>query len=321
MARNPLSLVATVVLFVAGSVVALACGKDETDEPLPPGSSGKAAPSTLGSFAPQYATAYCAVASPCCKDAGKNGDVKACETSITSSLAIIQETATYDRTSAKSCLDTLKALKTQDDACAALQAGVDPCVKAVTLPVEPVGGKKPAEACAAESECAPPTEGEVRCEAVGPDAKKICQHVLPGKDGQEPCVADGKQLLVVNDDAKLAVGTVYRCGSGLRCDAASRKCVAAAAVGAACSSFADCTANAFCDQGKCVAALADGAACTSDDRCKTTSFCGSKKTCVPYLAPGSPCSSDPDSRCGGGACANGVCTGDSDSPPGLLCPL
>jgi len=322
MRRDPLAL-ALVLLLTAG--LPLACGGDD-DEPPPSGSvkpkkntSPTDPPETLDDFANQYPSAYCAAAAPCCKAVGKNGDQDACEQATFAQLALIKDSGSFDKAKGQSCITRLKALAGKSDACATLDAGVPECQGAISVSTGPVG-KAPGEACSSSTECAPPAEGEVRCEEVGLEAKKICQHVLPGKENATPCVGDTRQTLVVNEDPKLAVGVVYRCGEGLRCDASSRVCIPGVAVGGSCIASFDCTKDAYCAQGTCAAALADGAPCAEDDSCKSRSFCSSKKQCAPYLDPGAACSDDPDSRCFGGACLNGKCTGDEPGATQLSCP-
>jgi len=161
----------------------------------------------------------------------------------------------------------------------------------------------------------------VRCEEVGLEPKKICQHVLAGQDKFTPCVGDARQTLVVNEDPKLSVGIVYRCVPGLRCDVATRECIAPLPQGGSCNFSPDCTTDTYCAEGKCEAAVADGAPCTEDEQCKSVSFCSSKGQCAAYLSPGSACSGEIDSRCLDGACVNGKCTGEE--PTGgsqLYCP-
>jgi hypothetical protein len=313
---------ALAMILVAG--LPAACGGD--DEP-PPSSSTKPKkttpttdpPETLDDFASQYPSAYCAAAAPCCEKSGKNGDQDACEQATFQQLALIKDSGSFDKTKGQSCITKLKALAGKSAACDTLAAGVPECQQAITVPSGPAG-KAPGESCSSSTDCAPPAEGEVRCEEVGLDPKKICQHVLPGKQDATPCVGDLRQTLVVNEDPKLSVGVVYRCGEGLRCDASSRICIPGVAVGGDCFASFDCTKDAYCAQGKCAAALADGAACADDEQCKGTSFCSSKKQCAPYLTPGAACSGDADSRCFGGACLNGKCTGDEPGATQLVCP-
>ncbi|MCS6900930.1 MAG: hypothetical protein RMJ98_15205 [Myxococcales bacterium] len=320
MRRTPLALALT-LLLAAG--LPLACGGDE-DEPPPPVKPKKTSsptdpPETLDDFANQYPAAYCAAAAPCCKAAGKNGDQEACEKATFAQLALIKSSGTFDKAKGQSCITKLEALAGKSDACTTLDNGIPECLGAISVSPGPVG-KAPGEPCSSSTDCGPPSQGEVRCEEVGPEPKRICQHVLPGKEDATPCVGDARQTLVVNEDPKLAVGIVYRCEEGLRCDASSRVCIPGVAIGGSCIASFDCTKDAYCAQGTCTAALSEGASCSDDDQCKSRSFCSSKNQCAAYLNPGAACSDDPDSRCFGGVCLNGKCTGEEPNATQLFCP-
>lgn len=325
MRRDSLALLATLGFFALGAFAA--CGSDD-DTPPPAAKTVKPKPTTTGTgtgtgtgttptasgppttllaFAQQYAPAYCAAATPCCKSKGSTTDQAGCEKALYQQFTLIQDSATYDKTLGKDCIDNLQVLAEDSDACSILEKGLSECLKAVTLQAATTGTVAPGGACTSSEECAPPPQGDARCEEVGLEPKKICQHVLGGADGATPCVGDARQTLVVNEDPKLSVGTVYRCNEGLQCDSSSRVCKAAGAIGSSCFASFECTSSAYCAGGKCVAALADGAKCASDDECSSKSFCSSKQSCAAYVAPGGACTSDPDSRCADGACVNGKC--------------
>lgn len=311
MRRLPFALLAAAALLAPG--VLPACGS--SDDAPPPASTAKpktAAPQTYDDFAEQYAAAYCAAATPCCQDKGSTTDQDGCTTASYQQLALARTTVgdSYDKTKGASCISKLKALAGKSTACDTLDKGIDDCLGAAKVTPAAPTGKAPGEVCASSDDCAPQAQGEVRCQEVGLDAtlKKICQNVLPGTASTSPCVGDTRQTLAVNEDAKLAVGTVYRCGDGLLCDSSSRNCVPSAAAGAACSFSFECTKDTFCDKGKCTAAAADGLGCADDDGCLSTSFCTSKGVCAPYVAPGGSCTGGADSRCLDGACVNGKCS-------------
>ena len=77
------------------------------------------------------------------------------------------------------------------------------------------------------------------------------------------------------------------CGKDGVCDSASKKCVAATAVGASCKDV-HCGADAFCDYHSylCVARKADGEAIKGSDECASLRWDGQK--CNPTKAP-TPC--------------------------------
>ncbi len=353
MRREHLAFAVTVGLFSLGSLV-VACGDDDDD--LKPvkhntgGSSGAsgaagsggnaggsagsagsaggstcgaestATPTTASEFVAQYAVAYCTAGVTCCT--GKtSADLCTCESALVGQLTLQLNSLTYDTTEGPKCLSALRALSGAA-ACTPLTNGIDSCQKALTQKTATPAGKQPGEVCATSDECATPTQGTKRCQEVGvdPNVKKICQNVLPGATGTTPCVGDTRQDFSVNEDPKLAVGTVYRCSAGLVCDGSTRVCGAGVPSGGACSFSEECGGNGFCKDSKCAPPLADGATCTGDADCSPTSFCTSKKVCAPLLADGATCtSSDVDSRCLSGACFDGKCSASGGSSSNLYC--
>lgn len=323
MRRIPLALL-LVGVFSAGFPVA--CGGGDDDPPPSTTTKPKkntpttTPPETLEDFSNLYPSAYCAASASCCKDKGLNGDQTACEKALTAQLLLVKDSSTFDKTQGQACISKLQALAGKSTACATLDTGVDECLKAITVTSSGPTKTKPGESCASSDECEPPADGEVRCEEIGLEGKKICQQILEGKESTTPCIGDTRQTLVVNEDPKLFVGTVYRCAAGLRCDAESRVCIPGVAVGGDCLASFDCTKDAYCSGSKCVAAVADGASCAEDEECLTARFCSSKKQCTAFLTPGSACTGDADSRCLDGACVNGKCSGEVANSTQLFCP-
>jgi hypothetical protein len=275
-------------------------------------------PETSDEFANLYPSAYCTVASPCCGQKNLNSNQQDCEKAVFASLLLIKDTGTFNKTKGQACIKQLKGLS-GSSACSTLEAGIPDCEGAIEVAPPASNLKKPGDTCASSEECEPPAQGEVRCEEVGLEPKKICQHVLEGGAGSTPCVGDTRQTLVVNEDPKLSVGTVYRCAESFTCDASSRECVAAAPLGSSCFASFECTKDTHCAGGSCVASGDSGAICGLDEECKSGLFCSSKGTCAAFTQPGAPCTGDPDSRCLDGACVNSVCSGGASSSQ-LFCP-
>ena len=120
---------------------------------------------------------------------------------------------------------------------------------------------------------------------------------------KEPCPGTCKTKIALGEACENA-----DCGSGLRCDYSSSKCVEDkdAVEGESCES-AECVAGLYCDHSDEVTCKKVGdadAACSDDDQCKTGLFCDeSAKKCAAKLAADAACA-DP----GAASCVSGhVC--------------
>jgi len=93
------------------------------------------------------------------------------------------------------------------------------------------------------------------------------------------------------------------------------------AVGAVCTSDADCAAGQLCLSGAC---YTPGVGCNSDADCPSSQVCAGG-TCrpAPTAVGGEGCTSDvscgPGTICAGGVCRPAPCQSDADCVPGLVC--
>jgi hypothetical protein len=286
-------------------LLVLACGGGA-------GGQGSGTPATdLGA----YAQGFCDLLEPCCADAGLGTGGVFCNAWIQSQAS----KGGYDPASGQACL---QALQQEPGAtfCASLTGGVPACSTVFGAG----GAVQPGQPCKQDGDCAVVLGGGATCYKQdafvdgGAAQTQTCVQTTPGKAGDGPCIGDVESAAVTVygwSGQGPPPGQAYVCSlaDGLTCSDATQQCTAQVDVGGACSTDTDCVATAYCadsgSSGQCVARLADGASCTAAPTgCLATSYCdASSDACTPFVAPGSPCSADPQCQygCSGGACNQG----------------
>ena len=297
-------------------------------------SSGDTSPaaSTSGSTtgpidAMTFVAQFCTTLGQCCSSVGKKAAPDQCE----GFLGEIVAHAPYDATAGGACLDAIKASSAAAGFCDAVLSNQDLVSDNACKNVfgGSSGNVPPGGDCKDASECASSSEGEIHCMSGIDNGMSVskCQVVKPGKAGDTPCVGtkDGNATSFIGQDGvPPSVGYVCDRGQGSACDAATKTCVALAAIGSDCTSSEACIGGAFCDSktNKCAAKGMIGAACDGfDSSCVDTAFCDmSTSTCATKLADGAMCQSF--TECASGNCSGGTCAGGSQNGGGaeqLLC--
>jgi hypothetical protein len=135
-----------------------------------------------------------------------------------------------------------------------------------------------------------------------------CRAIVSGKLGEGPCLASlsprqGLQFGSLADDA---VPMMCLEGEGLGCDAATKTCVALAAVGASCAAV-PCVPSAECVSAVCVALPKVGEPCspTLTPACERGAYCGPDAVCSETVSRGARC--DTGIECSSQVCIDGRC--------------
>lgn len=304
-------------VLVACSAVAAAVGCSTTTV-----GSESADPGPAGATASSFVADYCTLFAPCCDGAGRARDAERCQ----AGFANVAAAPNYDVAKGTACLAELHAAKDFCD-----YAANSPHAPSCRAVFTQSGAKQLGQACATEAECAASPEGWVSCvsgEHAGAQTR-TCQLRLVGTEGDGPCVAtvDENGPLLASygafDGPPVPRGYTCNLDDGLRCDAATKKCVRSPDIGGPCEhplSFDECPKNAYCtyaqklDAGvnayECVERTATGAACdtkaTLGDPCAKDAFCDpSANACVPRAVDGAPCTSNV--ACSSSLCVNGLC--------------
>jgi hypothetical protein len=264
---------------------ALACGKSDSEK---------------------FADDYCAEVAKCCAEAKLPGDGATCRMLMSFASA----GSSFNTQAGDACLADMRSQVSAGTFCAEL--GTSACDAVFD---SGSGNKKPGETCDFDDECAPSSEGDVKCASVSVDGAFIdkCQVQIPGKAGDSPCVGtkDGSMTMYYhtsNATDVLPRGYICDMANGLRCKDGT--CTALPKVGEACDYVNDCVRDAYCDYAadKCAARIPAGGACSgsNSDECVEGYYCD--KQCVAKLDNGASCTSG--SVCKSGSCANGACSGN-----------
>src|SRR5262245_19412632 len=121
---------------------------------------------------------YCDIYKPCCTAAGLPGDGAACRALFATSSS---PKAKYDATQGDACISGLMEQSSQDGFCQGTVVPPSACARAF-------GGG--AGACIQDSDCAPSSQGDVRCIAATVNGQMVpkCQVQILGTAGATPCV-------------------------------------------------------------------------------------------------------------------------------------
>jgi hypothetical protein len=288
-------------------------------------SSGDTSPaaSTSGSTtgpidATTFVAQFCTTLGQCCSSVGKMAAPDQCQAFYGAWV----EHLMYEETAGGACLDAIKSASAAAGFCDAvmgdkpLAANADSACESV---FKPSGNVQPGGDCMSSKDCASSSEGEIYCMSGIDNGMSVgkCQVVKPGKAGDTPCVGmkDGNATSFIGQDGvPPSVGYFCDRGQGSACDAATKTCVALAAIGSDCTWSEVCVVGAFCDfpSSKCAAKGMVGAACNGFGSCVDTAFCDMKtSTCSAELAAGAMCQSFIE--CASGNCMNGACVGDAQN--------
>lgn len=312
--RQPYALAMTMLL-----VAIAACSGDEgagganEDGTSPIGRDGPSAtptPVAENRFASAYADAVCGTLADCCRSNGLAYDRSNCTAAAQGLVQAMLNRGrssglTFDPKVAGACL---AAARSSAIACGQ-DTDNDACDRLFT------GTKQPGAACDSSDECAPSTDGEVRCNNWFSEGKSgsLCQVVTRAGTGAA-CTATSTTpppATFVDCEAK----------EDLYCDSARAVCVSMPKVGEAC--FISCAKSAFCSAGRCAARVAIGGACASDNpfnvECVDGAYCdlATTKTCLLKKAAGQSCAGNLE--CQTRRCNQGVCDASDDLTLSLFC--
>jgi hypothetical protein len=221
-----------------------------------------------GVSAVEFAVRYCDLLAACCPDRPQCREVQGGR-------------APYRAAMAEGCLAALQAVAATPTFCTAGFAAAAQACQRVFAAV--VASKRLGEPCTEEEECLLSPQGPVRC--AGVTGKGHCLVLLPGKEGDGPCLATvGGPLTIAAGESVGGGQKGYLChvADGLWCSEASSKCEKTKGTGAACTSFGECGTSLHCDDasGRCAPRRDEGATCDVDEQCPST-ICGEDNQCAP----------------------------------------
>jgi hypothetical protein len=297
------------LLLVLGAVSLSACGGEEKSD------------------AEAFVADYCGLLAPCCVQAGKSGDMTACQ----QFLGFATAGRAFNKAAGDQCLAASRAAAQKPTFCS--DGGSDDTADAACEGVfgsAPRGASNvpPGGTCELDEDCAAPAMGDARCathfDTSGPNGTsthRTCQVLVAGVEGG-PCdgTRDGSGYIISGSDEK---NEAVLCDKkqGLICEYASMMCVAVQPAGGSCTSSDACDEATRCDYstGKCEPRDPIGATCSSTgtDKCVKEAYCdGVTHVCTPVKEVGAACSGSDE--CGDGFCNNGKCEG-SNFAIALLC--
>lgn len=292
-----------IVPFIAFVYAFAGCGSSET-------TTGSVAASGGEVDETAFMNRFCDLYAPCCSAIEKKADTSACRQSSVLKDTAPAATRQFNPLFASQCLAELEALKDESSFCAAERTSANAC--SAVYSTSSGGTKTPGEACANDVECAPSSEGHVRCvDRTGNNANRVCTLTVVGKDGDGPCganVNEGWTYLATQGPAKL-----YSCSiaSGLRCRIDTNRCEQLGSAGAPCAVTSDCVLDAECDSATktCVMLKGVGEACDTGFDCRQFTFCDpASHVCTAPQADGSACRVADE--CASRKCTSGTCTSD-----------
>jgi hypothetical protein len=256
---------------------------------------------------------YCDIYKPCCTAAGLPGDGAACRALFASSSS---PKAKYDATMGDACISGLMQQSSQTGFC---EGGIVPpsaCARAF-------GGA--AGACVQDSDCAPSSQGDVRCVSSTTNGQTVlkCQLQIRGTAGATPCVGSVRGgVTLYGGTSGDAPDQGYLCDAadGLRCDGTA--CVALTAQGAPCELSDNCAETDFCDAttGTCAARKPVGTACIDQAlECQAGAYCNTSggMTCAAQMDVGGACTDNV--QCLTGNCPNGTCAAIPTGGANAIC--
>lgn len=269
-----------------------------------------------------FIAALCQEYMPCCSKAGRPSDGSQCRAFLGAFAG-----GSYDAAAGDKCLAEVRAASKQPTFCD--DGFSTPSCDEVFGPSN-TGTKKPGETCEQDDECAPSTEGKVRCASLylssGATIRK-CQVTLVGKAGDSPCVGNVKGSTtwwVSSYDATDVPPRGYTCNEkdGIRCDSKSLTCTPIPKIGEACEPYSSdaCVAGAYCDRTTklCTARKAVGDACEtfSSEQCVEDAYCDSTTNkCTAALEDGAACTKS--EQCKSSSCVNSKCAKSISGDLGL----
>ena len=256
-----------------------------------------------GITASQFAESYCALLKPCCLEAGLPAAEQA------SCKFFFGTVPVRDGVAAEKCLADYQERAQSAMFCDTVLTADRPasCESAFYSNEPTPGTAQPGESCTVDSDCAPSTRGDVRCNP-SQGGGQTCQVKLHAAAG-DPCVGE-----VFESGATLTTGDApgpeakfcYR-ADGVYCD--QGVCRAISDTGGPCSSTDGCSDADYCDEGTCAPRLGVGSPCPGSSRaCDEASYCAfPDDVCVARVGKGEPCSTNEQ-------CLTSFCYDTCDEP-------
>lgn len=274
-------------------------------------------------FYDKLAPVYCAKLEDCCSATGTVDPQNDCKTfmgtfgGLEMQHLVDDGQVKFDTDAAAACLSALKAM---DNVCGDTGGSADCAGAFIGLVAD--GG-----ACTSDSACAAPGGGIAECEIAGEDEKGTCNahpRLKVGQTCDRDCHGTTDTYSCFTLDAAPGKGDCFL-EDGLRCDAATFKCVALATDGGACQSSSDCAQGLYCTSpdAVCRPLVAVGGACTADSDC-VENICDEAHTCVAPLSVGATCDTNAFSNvCGSGAWCDegGKCQASTSMGDAFACSL
>jgi len=221
---------------------------------------------------------YCDAYMPCCAAASLPTDGVECRRLMS---AFTSGDFGIDEDAASECSAWLETLN-GTDFCQGAVTPVAACGNVFT----PKGNRAPGQSCDTFGDCAPSSEGDVRCLGE-PSGEKRCQLIIEGAEGSAPCAWSDRGSSSTSS-ANFDLARVYSCNA------------------------AD---GLYCDDNSCAPISPAGSGCVESRECELESYCSDDGICAPQFAAGSVC--EYSEQCSQGSCVDDVCVGNVTST--LLC--
>ena len=275
----------------------------------------------ISQVAEDFVDEYCARVSPCCSGPKLGDDCR------TLALRAAQDLQ-FDADAATACLARLGQYQAEPEFCSSIgqswyHSGWGAAIPECEGVFSHRGGSGDLQAgatCIWDDECAAPERGIARCVSTDVLSESTCVHLTKAEAG-DPCLGTAGVSATETDwvaEATPDGSSLCYHSEDLRCDARTRTCVGARALGEACSSTLECASDAYCaPNGVCSVRLVEGARCDFfSGECAGTGACTNEtRTCTLPLPAGAACPASGDADCASGVCEDGVCS----DPLALLC--
>jgi hypothetical protein len=257
-----------------------------------------------------FLESLCSSALSCCVTIGRSeASVEDCTAQL-KALSVGRTPRGYDPEAGDACLAALASAEQSGQCWALGLTPGHPCLESFGAHY---GTSGPGEPCQDDSDCALPSEGTSICLRFS----DTCQVLLPGKEGDGPCVAQldrpddvaSKLDILYYGNESIATGYVCSHHDNLICGP-SQTCEPKFTEGSACESREQCVSSLYCGDDICRPYLEPGATCAGEmggGLCDAAGYCNAfTSTCEARLPPGSPCSENYE--CETDACIQDVCS-------------
>ncbi len=295
--------------------------------------SGNVAPSGGASVpnADAFFNEFCSAFSPCCAQVGKSTDGASCKQRFALSTADSE----YDPVKGQVCINEIRAQQNNVDFCTNPGSSSKACEGTFREKGSGVGTKEPGEECSKDGDCAPSSEGSVRCESAYRNGSVVgmgCQlRIEGGREGDGPCLGTKKGLTTMYESAIASSdGRTLPPARGYLCDVADgvycsrdTSCRKLQNIGETCDTVSQyaCVSSAYCDFSSktCVAKVPVGGNCASTwEACTESGYCDTTTSkCVARFSDGTACSRSDE--CISNLCLDHKCSPQSALVPQFLC--